>query len=832
MGKWKDQEERNIIRRAEKALLNKKIGEVAKKRKQLKEKGDQLRNDIKGALPDEMYAEIMKVNEERKRKEEEKSRRKQRDKYYRLKHGMKYSEYNAKYNIDKGEKEKKTPRDNGVDKSKWVINVSKRELTASERAILEKGAGFAIANKDIPYDDYVVATQEASRWLPKGQGLALNAEITEILNKARPSKMNITEPEMRSLKRLRKDESIVVLPADKGKALLVMDKEEYIRKMEEKLSDETTYKRIEKDPTQEIKQELVQQLKELKDEGIIDEKLHKELSPGACQIPRAYGSPKVHKEGYPLREIVDSTNSVAKNIDKYVSRIIKTYTIDNEHAIKNCKDFVEKIRSKTIREGMKMISFDVAALYPSVPQEEALTILEEHLKNDKELKKKTPIPVKKLMKLFRTCLKKTYFVFNLKLYLQVDGLAIGASSSVFLADVFMIRLERRALQTFINPPEIWFRYVDDTFTYLEIDQIQSFFEHLNNQHQKIKFTMEEEEEKKIPFLDAMVMLEEDGSITTKVYRKKTHTNQYLHYQSNHHPRQKIGTVSTLTKRMEIISKEEDRIEEEQTIRKAFKSCGYPDWVFKKKKKDQEKKKENESVGRISIPYVKGLSERIARTMKKHNIDAIHKPTSTIKNMLCSKAKDRLDPMDKPGAVYHIKCKNHGVDYIGETGRAAKVRMYDHRVITHDDSRRSHSLRQEKAEEIDEIIGERRSTRNVKRVDYKAMDSGKGQMLSIGNTLISEHMATTDHNDGDIEIKLIDFETNWKRRKLKETLAINRVQPTLKEKEGDYISPIFDSVPSKYNSGRTNALQCDVTDDKSYGMHNRRDDIRTTITDDV
>ena len=94
------------------------------------------------------------------------------------------------------------------------------------------------------------------------------------------------------------------------------------------------------------------------------------------------------------------------------------------------------------------------------------------------------------------------------------------------------------------------------------------------------------------------------------------------------------------------------------------------------------------------------------------------------------------------------------------------------------------------------------------------------------------MATTDHNDGDIEIKLIDFETNWKRRKLKETLAINRVQPTLKEKEGDYISPIFDSVPSKYNSGRTNALQCDVTDDKSYGMHNRRDDIRTTITDDV
>ena len=65
------------------------------------------------------------------------------------------------------------------------------------------------------------------------------------------------------------------------------------------------------------------------------------------------------------------------------------------------------------------------------------------------------------------------------------------------------------------------------------------------------------------------------------------------------------------------------------------------------------------------------------------------------------------------------------------------------------------------------------------------------------------MATTDYSDGDIEIKLIDFGTYCKRGKLEETLAINRVQPTLKE--GDYISPIFDSVPSKYSSRRKNAL---------------------------
>ena len=41
----------------------------------------------------------------------------------------------------------------------------------------------------------------------------------------------------------------MILPADKGKYLVVMNREEYINKMEEKLSDETTYKRIKKDPT-------------------------------------------------------------------------------------------------------------------------------------------------------------------------------------------------------------------------------------------------------------------------------------------------------------------------------------------------------------------------------------------------------------------------------------------------------------------------------------------------------------------------------------------------------------------------------------------------------
>ena len=110
--------------------------------------------------------------------------------------------------------------------------------------------------------------------------------------------MNLTVAEVKALDRLKKDDTIVVTPADKGKALVIMDKDEYINRMKVKFSDQTTYQMIEKDPTQEIKENIIEQLKSLKKKGHIGEELYDKLYPHVAQIPRAYGSPKIHKDGY------------------------------------------------------------------------------------------------------------------------------------------------------------------------------------------------------------------------------------------------------------------------------------------------------------------------------------------------------------------------------------------------------------------------------------------------------------------------------------------------------------------------------------------------------
>jgi hypothetical protein len=93
-------------------------------------------------------------------------------------------------------------------------------------------------------------------------------------------------------------------------------------------------------------------------------------------------------------------------------------------------------------------------------------------------------------------------------------------------------------------PKCWFRFVDDTFVVLPHGQSSptSFFNHLNSIPPHIQFTMEMEKDSSITFLDVLVYHPPNGSLTHQVYRKKTHTNIYLHAQSHHYPAQKFDVL--------------------------------------------------------------------------------------------------------------------------------------------------------------------------------------------------------------------------------------------------------------------------------------------------
>ena len=104
--------------------------------------------------------------------------------------------------------------------------------------------------------------------------------------------------------------------------------------------------------------------------------------------------------------------------------------------------------------------------------------------------------------------------------------------------------------------------MDDTFTILDRENVDDFLQYLNNQQPSIRFTMETEKDNKLAFLDTAVLREPDGRLTTSVYRKPTHTDQYLAYDSHHPQSVKRGIVKCLYERAKrlvtkpsVISKE-------------------------------------------------------------------------------------------------------------------------------------------------------------------------------------------------------------------------------------------------------------------------------------
>ncbi|XP_067671726.1 uncharacterized protein [Haliotis asinina] len=102
----------------------------------------------------------------------------------------------------------------------------------------------------------------------------------------------------------------------------------------------------------------------------------------------------------------------------------------------------------------------------------------------------------------------------------------------------MTYFEEAALSTAPFQPLCFYRKVDETFTTIASD---------NDQLQGIKFTMETVTNHDLPFLDVSLHTTDDG-LRNSVYRKPTHTDQYIHYNSCHHPHIKQAIIASLTRR--------------------------------------------------------------------------------------------------------------------------------------------------------------------------------------------------------------------------------------------------------------------------------------------
>ena len=142
------------------------------------------------------------------------------------------------------------------------------------------------------------------------------------------------------------------------------------------------------------------------------------------------------------------------------------------------------------------------------------------------------------------CLDNTYLCFHKTFYRQIFGVAMDSPICVIVANLVMKWIENKMLNDFASPPCIWLCYIDDTFVVFKKTEVVSFHKFINNIEVSIKFTIKQKVENAVLFLDILI-IHKNGQLTTKAYKRLTHTTRYLNFNSCHNFSQKVGLLKTL-----------------------------------------------------------------------------------------------------------------------------------------------------------------------------------------------------------------------------------------------------------------------------------------------
>ena len=285
--------------------------------------------------------------------------------------------------------------------------------------------------------------------------------------------------------------------------------------------------------------------------------------------------------------------------------------------------------------------------------------------------------INQIITLLEFCLTNTYFLFQGKYYEQVQGAAIGSPIIPLIANLFMEEFEVKALSYCPYLSSLWQRFVDDTFVIIKAEHSQSLLQHINSKDPHIQSTVKEPTQQgTLPFLDTLVTIQPDNTFSTSVYRKPTHADQYLDWNSNHHITAKQSVSNTLAHRAKIVSSNQETLNKElHHIKEALQACQFLNWVlnqlqqkFLKANQSNHNTRDNNNTNQdnnntnntknrnitLVVPYIKGISEKFKRLCKSKGIQVHFKGLDTLRTQLVN-PKDKDLKLQKSGIIYHYKC---------------------------------------------------------------------------------------------------------------------------------------------------------------------------------
>ena len=347
--------------------------------------------------------------------------------------------------------------------SDYIINLSSLNLSASETRLLNKGLGYCPTprsintlelNQDLEsfcrrmrlkefffdkqqdtYAAYPINPfKPKSTWNPPKRNHHLEIFLEKVCSNIKQIDLNrhvdnLSANERHALRDLRNNPNIVIKPADKGSAVVVLDRAAYVQEGLRQLNNRNAYQPIKSDPTPKHTKTIQNTLSKLD----IDDQTREVISPDlkTVKCPQFYMLTKVHKLGNPGRPIVSGCACPTAHISRFVDFHLRPLVTNLPSFIQDTTHFIKHIQSLNAQAPFPpntlVVSADVTALYTNINHNEGLQACKEYLNTRDH---KSP-PTDHLTRLLDLVLSLNAFNFNGSFYKQILGIRMGTCARPF-----------------------------------------------------------------------------------------------------------------------------------------------------------------------------------------------------------------------------------------------------------------------------------------------------------------------------------------------------------------------------------------------------------------
>ena len=541
--------------------------------------------------------------------------------------------------------------------------------------------------------------QNKSNWVPNDKNIP--GEILETIDKISEDISNLTIPkhknnlskdEMTALKDLKQNPEIVIKPADKGSATVVMDKANYIAEGYRQLLDTKYYQKLDEPIFPETANKINEIFDDLENQKFITSKQKLHLSAPENPRPRQfYMLPKIHKPMHkwpvpgkmpPGRPIISDCDSESYKASDYIDHFLKPLASKHASYIKDTTDFLNKLKEVQIRPETLLITMDVESMYTNIDHQSGLNAIRQAFIDNPDPRR----PDDHILELLELSLKTNDFQFNNETFIQTKGTAMGRKYAPSYANIFMAYWEKEAMSKSYLQPSLYYRFLDDIYILWDhgLEQFQNFFNILNDHHHSVSLTARIERDE-IDFLDVTTFRAHSSALHTKMFFKPTDTHSLLNKASFHPKHTFSGILKSQIMRFHRICTEKTHFDEACSILfHALRKRGYSARFLRyiKSQTLSELKEGSQSTLRflgVTDPGINQTAQpcgygNICKTCPhfyQGNEVTSNSTNQTFKiqhHMTCS----------TPNVIYLIECKQCSMQYIGQTKRSLRSRFNNHR----------------------------------------------------------------------------------------------------------------------------------------------------------